>query len=149
MVPGILSQTGNSEAEVVPYHSDYDHPSIFWIMNTWNDFQYNAAVGAGTCGVCYWMPPGYISGYSQWESWTSYASMQRTLGNAGETPIVKFVGNSCSAAMMALQTNGNAAACIGVQSSDAVSQAGKLQAITNPSPTPTASYPNVSGGGSS
>ena len=24
-------------------------------MNGWNDFQYNMAAGAGTCGVCYWL----------------------------------------------------------------------------------------------
>jgi hypothetical protein len=144
--PGILSRTGNSEGEVVPFHSDYDHPSIFWIMNTWNDFQYNVAVGAGTCGVCYWMPPGYISGFSQWESWSSYAGMQRNLGNAGETPFMKFVGNSCSAAMTALQLTSNSAACIGVQSSDAAPVTGKLQAIANPTPLATSSYPNLSGG---
>jgi hypothetical protein len=146
MVPGILSQTGNSEAEVVPFHSDYDHPSIFWIMNTWNDFEYNIAVGAGTCGVCYWTPPGYISGYSQWESWNSYAGMQRNLGNAGETPFLTFVGNSCSTAMTALQTTANSAACNGVLSSDAGVISGKLQAITNPTPLSADRYPKLSGG---
>ena len=31
-------------------------------MNGWNDFQYNFAAGAGSCGVCYWLTPGYNSG---------------------------------------------------------------------------------------
>ncbi|HKA30065.1 MAG TPA: hypothetical protein VKH82_11845 [Candidatus Binatia bacterium] len=46
----------------MPYHSDSDTPSVFWIMNGWNDFQYNFAAGAGSCGVCYWLVPGYNSG---------------------------------------------------------------------------------------
>ena len=75
-VPGILSRPGDSGAEVFPFHSDYDHPSIFWITNTWNDFRYNVAVGAGTCGACYWMPPSVNSGPSLYETWDSYASMQ-------------------------------------------------------------------------
>jgi hypothetical protein len=147
-VPGILSQTGNSEQEVLPFHSDYDHPSIFWIMNTWNDFQYNVAVGAGTCGACYWTPPAFNSGYSVYETWDSYAAIQGpgTRTGAGSAPLMNFVGNSCSAAMLAFQTNGSTATCQGVTSSD-VSTAGKLQAVPNPTPTPTASYPNVVGGG--
>src|SRR5262249_29099578 len=38
-----------------PYHSDFNHPSVFWIMNGWNDFVGNMAAGAGTCGACYWL----------------------------------------------------------------------------------------------
>jgi hypothetical protein len=36
-------------------------------MNGWNEFQYNFASSAGTCGVCYWLLPGGISGPSQYE----------------------------------------------------------------------------------
>jgi hypothetical protein len=143
-VPGILSQLGKSEQEVVPFHSDFDHPSIFWIMNTWNDFRYNVAVGAGTCGVCYWMLPGANSGYSVYETWDSYAAMQ-THANAGIVPVMSFVGNSCSAAMTALQTVGDTSPCTGVQSADALADINgvKLQAIANPTPTPASAYPYV------
>jgi hypothetical protein len=61
-VPGILSAAFTDRQYAMPYHSDSDTPSVFWIMNGWNDFQYNFAAGAGSCGVCYWLVPGYNSG---------------------------------------------------------------------------------------
>jgi len=61
-VPGILSAAFTDRPHRMPYHSDSDTPSVFWIMNGWNDFQYNFAAGAGSCGVCYWLVPGYNSG---------------------------------------------------------------------------------------
>jgi hypothetical protein len=99
-------------SDVVPYHSDWDHPSLFWIMNGWNDFQYNMAAGAGTCGVCYWLLPGGISGMSQMEKWESYAGEQ-TEGREGTSPLQNFVGNSCSGAMASFVTVGNSAPCLG------------------------------------
>jgi hypothetical protein len=72
MVPGILdlpgAPSGSPTVDAPPYHTDVTTPSAFWIMNTWNDFEYNAAVGVGSCGSCYWMPPGGISGPSQYET---------------------------------------------------------------------------------
>ncbi|MBV8629280.1 MAG: hypothetical protein JOZ83_00035 [Silvibacterium sp.] len=112
-IPGIIARTGDSGQEVFPYHSDWDHPSVFWIMNTWNDFRYNVAVGAGTCGACYWMPPSEISGLSVYETWNSYAGMQ-TSGRGGVAPLMNFVGNSCSTAMNSLETVGDTAVCNGV-----------------------------------
>ncbi|MEO7063185.1 MAG: G8 domain-containing protein, partial [Dokdonella sp.] len=52
-VPGILAASNlfNQVNDDIPYTSDYDYPSVFWIMNSWNDFKDNMAVGAGTCGV--------------------------------------------------------------------------------------------------
>jgi hypothetical protein len=146
-VPGILSQSGGSDQEIVPFHSDFDHPSIFWIMNTWNDFRYNVAVGAGACGVCYWTPPAYNSGYSVYETWDSYAAMQSNASRAGSVPLENFIGNSCSAAMNAFQTTGNGAVCHGVTSwgDDDPTDTTKLHAVPNPNPTPNAAYPNVLG----
>jgi hypothetical protein len=76
---------------------------VFWIMNGWNDFQYNMAAGAGTCGACYWLVPGYNSGrentvtdpnkpYSKM-AWKGYAAMQSNLGRAGMTPLKKFAAD--------------------------------------------------------
>jgi hypothetical protein len=113
-VPGILASPGEPQAEIVPYHSDYDHPTLFWMMNLWNDFVGNAAEGAGACGVCYWLVPGANSGLSQYEAWDSYASMQIGLGRAGMTPLEKFEGNFCLAAMSSVQTVGNTTPCLGV-----------------------------------
>ena len=45
-------------------------------MNGWNDFQYNFASSAGTCGVCYWDLPGGISGPSRKEYFDGYAGEQ-------------------------------------------------------------------------
>ena len=57
--------------------SDYDHPTVFWIMNGWNDFQYNMAAGAGTCGACYWLLPGAKQRRCRRAmKWEAYASMQ-------------------------------------------------------------------------
>ena len=78
-------------------------PTIFWIMNGWNDFEYNMAAGAGSCGVCYWFLPGAVSGHSRHQKWSGYASLQqntsnpqRPLDRASLTPLRTFVGNSCT-----------------------------------------------------
>ena len=110
-------QAGPSD-DVVPYHSDWDHPTDFWIMNAWNDFEYNMAAGAGTCGVCYWLLPGINSGGSRSMNWTSYASEQQlpdAKTSGGTTPLQIFTGNSCVSAMSSFLTVGNTTACNGVQ----------------------------------
>jgi hypothetical protein len=146
-VPGILARPGDPGAEVPPYHSDYDHPSVFWIMNGWNDFQYNFAAGAGTCGVCYWLLPGGISGPSQYQKWESYAGMQ-TSGRAGLTPLKSFVGNSCSTAMTSLLNIGATTPCSGVGE---ISDGQHLLPVPNPNapalgdPRHDDYYPNLTG----
>jgi len=127
-VPGILAG-GNLATASVPYNSDIFNPSVFWIMNGWNDFQYNMAAGAGACGVCYWLLSGANSGMSQGKRWESYASMQsgpvmgtsgmmgqyeNNLGRAGMTPLKSFVGNYCSTAMMSFNTVGATDLCLGI-----------------------------------
>ncbi|MCB1809924.1 MAG: hypothetical protein KDJ99_33565, partial [Candidatus Competibacteraceae bacterium] len=113
-VPGILASAENPGIEQVPYHSDFQHPSVFWIMNGWNDFEYNMAAGATACGVCYWLVPGSNSGPSLEQQWDSYASLQTKFGNAGTTPLKKFEGNYCTSAMNSFNTVGNSAQCHGV-----------------------------------
>ena len=126
-VPGILASppelTPNSslqqpdfrQVDLVPYHSDYDHPTVFWIMNGWNDFVGNMAAGAGTCGACYWLVPGANSGNSRQQKWESYAAMQQGLGRAATTPLKSFRGNYCSTAMNAFNTVANTTQCNGVE----------------------------------
>jgi hypothetical protein len=145
-VPGILAASNSGLApENVPYYSDYDHPSVFWIMNGWNDFQYNMAAGAGACGVCYWLVPGYNSGPSLNMTWASYASLQDGVGRAGTTPLKTFVGNYCTSAMNSFNTVGNTAPCMGV-----VTQVPPGSPSLEPVPNPLAPappdpyYPNVS-----
>ncbi|MCL4244766.1 MAG: hypothetical protein KJ002_06505 [Candidatus Dadabacteria bacterium] len=114
-VPGILAYTANKVVTTdVPYHSDYAQPAVFWIMNGWNDFEYNMAAGANACGICYWWLPGAISGASQQQKWESYASQQSNLGRAGDTPLKNFTGNYCTSAMSAFNTTADISQCLGV-----------------------------------
>jgi len=121
-VPGILAAPDldtRVNLEAFPYKSDYDHPTVFWIMNGWNDFQYNMAAGAGTCGACYWLVGGYNSTMSrtvdkQGQRWESYASLQDNVDRAATTPLKSFIGNSCASAMTSFQTITKTEACIGV-----------------------------------
>jgi hypothetical protein len=110
-------------------------------MNTWNDFEYNAAVGAGVCGACYWMPPGGISGPSRYETWTGYASMQSISPLQGAVPFLTFKGNSCSSAMAALITVGQTNQCNGVFYGGGPSTDAKLNTVINENSVPVDSYP--------
>lgn len=136
-VPGILAYTGNKEVtNIVPYHSDYRQPAVFWIMNGWNDFEYNMAAGANSCGICYWWLPGAISGMSLDQTWESYAS-QQVSGKEGNTPLKNFKGNYCASAMTAFNTTGDISICNGV-GGPLDPQAPVLQPVTvgNISPKP-------------
>jgi len=143
-VPGILADntpTGpQSNNDYMPFRSDYNHPTIFWITNGWNDFQYNFAAGAATCGACYWWLPAAVSGPSQYQTWDGYASQQITTApfdwgptnysSAGLTPLEVFNGNSCVAAMSSFQMNGQTADCLGVQPDGSA----KLSAVKSSAP---------------
>lgn len=151
-VPGILAApypSFDSAQEEVPIHSDVDHPSIFWITNGWNEFVYNMAAGAGTCGVCYWFVPASISGPSRMQKWEGYAGMQMGADRASMTPMKRFEGNYCTTAMNSLHTIGNTTPCKGVVNEDPGSNAPQISAIANPYPIPDSDsfYPKVDTGG--
>lgn len=151
-VPGILAspellpeKAGQPDfriSEQVPFHSDYMHPTIFWIMNGYNEFAYNMAVGAGTCGTCYWLVPGYTSGESRFQQWDSYASMQNVKARAAMTPLKRFRGNYCSTAMNAFNVVGDTATCHGVDGPRLSFQDGlaPVDTILEPVPNPLAPY---------
>ena len=151
-VPGILAQAFPpfpQPQEAVPFHSDIDHPAVFWITNGYNDFAYNMAAGAGTCGACYWLVPAYNSGTSVNQKWDSYSAMQQGLSRASMTPLKRFEGNYCTSAMTSFQTIGNTTACSGVGNSDPNSKSPQLTPLSNPYPIedPATFYPNVDEGG--
>lgn len=145
--------------EQVPYHSDVDHPSVFWIMNGWNDFKYNMASGAGTCGFCYWMVPGYISGPSRNQHWTGYSAEQRGEARAAMSPVEDFFGNTCSTAMNSFNVVGNTSPCSGVVWNVSTNLPRVLPVTPDPKLVPTVNaanprtpdtvdyYPNVDMGG--
>lgn len=161
-VPGILAAAATESPHRFPYHSDAENPTVFWIMNGWNDFRYNMAAGAGTCGACYWLLPGFNSGRENTDepnrtrmAWRGYAAMQRGLGRAGMTPLQRFVGNTCTAAMNSFQTVGEIAACSGVAPLVNAGDKEHLAPIANPlAPVPNGDigaetyYPRVIAGGS-
>lgn len=147
-VPGILNLAGNAGqpiADDFPLHSDVNNPTVFWISNTWNDFEYNAAVGAETCGACYWMPPQGISGPSQYEAWKGYASMEKFMTLWGATPMLTFTGNSCSTAMNSLQTVGSTNACNSLYFGDGQSTDDGLYSVQNPHPPLQNQFPMITG----
>jgi len=114
-VPGILAWTANKVVTTdVPFHSDYQQPTVFWIMNGWNDFEYNMAAGANACGTCFWWLPGVISGPSRMMKWEGYASQQSNFGRAGDTPLKNFKGNYCTSAMNAFNSIQDTSPCLGV-----------------------------------
>lgn len=114
-VPGILAG-GSSMNSEFPYNSDFAQPTVFWIMNGWNEFQYNMAAGAGACGACFWLVPGANSGWSKEKKWESYASMQKGEARAAMTPLKLFRGNYCSTAMNSFNTIGASDPCLGLDS---------------------------------
>ena len=93
----------------------YGNPTLFWISNGWNDFQYNQASGTGSCGVCYWLIPVNNSGESAGEYFKYYAGQQRgDNSHAGTTLLKNFVGNSCSTAQYSFNTTGSVTPCAGL-----------------------------------
>ena len=144
-VPGILAANTNA-GDDFPYLSDWNHPVVFWITNGWNDFEYNMAAGAGTCGACYWLVPAWNSNVSQMMRWTGYASLQVKKDNAATTPLMKFLGNSCTSAMNSFQTIGSTAACQGVGANLVNPLLDPLVPVTNDIVKPKSDafyYPNV------
>src|SRR5215475_5794144 len=142
-VPGILAAPFQPpppwDPDNVPFYTDFDHPTIFWIMNGWNDFVGNMAAGAGTCGACYWLVPGANSGHSRHQTWDSYAAMQsvsmsepNALLKAATTPLRKFVGNYCSTAMNSFNTIGNVTPCHGVLNVPGFRDLPALDSVPNP-----------------
>ena len=123
-MPGILAEAYQVGQLMTRFHisTDSDHPTVYWMTNGWNDFQYNVAAGAGTCGMCYWLTPAGNSGASRYEYWTGYSAEQQVTqpGNggdnwnrAGTTPLKTFVGNSCVSSQNAFITIGQTTPCLG------------------------------------
>lgn len=131
-VPGILAQPGGTANP--PFNSDVANPTVFWMMNGWNDFEYNMAAGANACGACYWLLPALNSGPSQSMTWESYASIQEFL--PGGAPLKKFVGNYCTTAQLSINTVGATDACNGLA---------QLGPINNPNLVPEQMMPKVGG----
>lgn len=116
-VPGILAANNMGEGDDIRYTSDVKKPSVFWIMNGWNDFVGNMASGATACGACYWLLPGKNGDHTdvghKRMNWKGYAASQAPGGQAGGAPLKSFYMNSCGSAMNSFTTVGDVAACLG------------------------------------
>lgn len=174
-VPGILSDPSTDRGQdYFPFFSDYNHPTTFWISNGWNDFIGNMAVGAGTCGACYWLVPSLNSDtpdverpdglnvdasdtgrHMKWyrdagQKLRGYASLQRSSAFDGATPLKSFYKNFCSSAMNSFITVGNTAACHGVVPAADPRSSNVLKAVDSFAPRAKevpGYYPKVTGGG--
>lgn len=112
----------------MPYQSDWVHPTVFWIMNGWNEFEGNMAAGAGACGACYWPVTGSIRGPSRDMTWESYASIQKGADRGGTAPLKQFTKNYCTTAMHSFNSTPDTAECLGVVSGSSK----RLNQIPNP-----------------
>jgi hypothetical protein len=140
--PGILASS-NAPRNFAAFATDYIHPSVFYIANGYNSFEDNMAVGAGTCGACYWIAPVKIGGLSLNQSWESYAGIQRN--TPGAAPLYRFHGNYCSTAQHSLITIDSPGVCQGVSTRWQVDSSA-LQPIYSPfeaSYQDQGLYPNI------
>jgi hypothetical protein len=117
-VPGIFAANNmGPNPDAFPQVSDVNHPTVFWITNGWNDFIGNMAVGAGTCGTCYWFIASSNNDMADvgggHMKWTGYSALQGRIGS-GTTPLKSFYSNYCSTAMNSFLTVGATAACNGL-----------------------------------
>jgi len=137
-VPGILAYTKDNTylpdpadggkinllpADAFPERTDFQHPTVFWITNGWNDFVGNMAAGANACGAAYWFVPAWnsdmaevptnaVNGHMNWSN-LGYAGEQSSLANAASTPLKRFYGNFASSTMTSFQTVAITTQCFG------------------------------------
>ena len=116
-VPPILNKMGDGTLQ----GSDSVYPTMFWMMNAYNDFVGNAAVGVGGFGVCYWPLSSSVSGPSRTMTWArekdsgvpayqtnsplDYANFN--VEGQRQAPFKSFVGNSCQTAAYAFMAERN------------------------------------------
>ncbi len=124
-IPGILASNvrDDTNGPAMPYRSDIDFPTVFWITNGWNDFIGNMAAGATTCGAGYWLTPaanapnGVLSDVgSLTMQWSGYSSLQGLAGftsgaYAGTTPLKSFFMNYATSSMHSFQDAKDATNC--------------------------------------
>lgn len=102
LVPPILDgsiQNAQDAAAGTAAGSDTYMPVMYWMMNTYNEFVGNAAVGVHGFGSCFWLLGSAVSGPSRTHQFAGFASY-----NAGDrqAPLLRFRGNTCSTAPIAL-----------------------------------------------
>ncbi len=163
-VPGILAYTAAGSS--LQYNSDVVNPSVFWLSNGWNDLVGNMAVGAGTCGACYWLLPTLASDtpdvfvgpatplphmkFLSANGEPTYAGLMTQINQPGATPLKSFYKNYCSSAQNSFETVGEISQCLHVSPPTVPPSSGEIIAVKSISPIPLAQvndpyYPRLLG----
>ena len=105
-VPPILTTVNGGDYQ----GSDASYPTMYWMMNAWNEFVGNQAVGTGGFGVCYWPLDSSVSGPSaNGMTWASNTNSDRDYAKFNhqgqlQAPLKRFRGNGCSTSAYAFMT---------------------------------------------
>lgn len=113
LIPPILDHMADGSLQ----GSDAVYPTMFWIMNAYNEFVGNQAVGVHGFGACYWPLSSSVSGPSVYLHWARESASSggaqtfseldyANFNQAGDrqAPFKRFRGNSCTTAPYALMT---------------------------------------------
>ena len=101
-VPPILDGVIPNQGATAPAQqlgSDSYMPTMFWMMNAYNEFVGNAAVGVHGFGSCFWLLGSAVSGPSLSLQFDGLAGYNTT---GYQAPLLRFRGNSCMSAALAL-----------------------------------------------
>ncbi|MCK9634937.1 MAG: hypothetical protein M0R41_01485 [Methylobacter tundripaludum] len=112
-IPPILNTMNDQTVQ----GSDAVYPTMFWIMNAYNEFVGNQSVGVHGFGACYWPLSSSVSGPSASMTWARNSAAAPTYqtyseldyanfnqAGARQAPFKRFRGNGCATAAYALMT---------------------------------------------
>ena len=77
-------------------------PVMYWFMNAYNEFVGNTAVGVHGFGSCYWLLGSGVSGHSFEIGRLRRPGQLQRRGDRYQAPLLRFRGNSCMTAPLAL-----------------------------------------------
>jgi len=104
-IPPILDGiTNNRDVSGAPIYSkigsDALMPSMFWIMNAYNELVGNAVSGVHGFGSCYWLLGSALSGASRFQH--RFDGIAAANDGGSMAPLLRFRGNACSTAAYSL-----------------------------------------------
>lgn len=105
-IPGILDGVTTAVEPGAPATkrtgSDSFMPTMFWVMNAYNEMVGNLASGVHGFGSCYWLIGSVLSGPSRSEH--SFGGLAVYNNGGGHAPLLRFRANGCSSSMLALSS---------------------------------------------
>ena len=101
ILDGVSSNTVLAQDATLRMGSDSYMPVMYWMMNAYNEFVGNHAVGAHGFGSCYWLLGSGVSGPSHSaRKFDGLANYNRA--GQYQAPLLRFRGNSCTTATYGL-----------------------------------------------